>query len=673
MWAILLLSFRANFSDCESRYICHLREVKIEVTDMYAKMQWLPAPPQDFAHRLKSLGGCSEPLGEEIRRLALHALDSNHLLKLANVLRRARQQGRSLEPLIPFRLALLSNSTADLISPALEASAARHGICLEIIQPSYDQVAQEALSPHSKTNTARADAVLFALDYRGLPLRTCLGEKETASTVVSDCIIYLESLRNGIKTHSNALCIFQTFAPPPETLFGSFDVALPGTARNLIESINGKLAQLLFDSGDVLFDVAGLASVVGLSEWHDPQLWNLAKFPFAEQLIPIYAEHAARIIAAIRGKSKKALVLDLDNTVWGGVIGDDGLSGIKTAQGDAVGEAHRAVQQMALNLRQRGIVLAVSSKNHDSVACEPFLKHPEMLLKLDHFAVFQANWEDKATNIRAIAETLNLGLDSIVFLDDNPAERSLVRRLLPQVAVPELPEDPAFYARVLAAAGYFEAVSLAAEDLKRADFYMDNAKRANLKQQAGDLDAYLASLDMTITFQPFDATGRARIVQLINKSNQYNLTTRRYTEPEIAEAEQDPSVFTLQVRLVDAFGDNGMICVVICRPGDPDAWEIDTWLMSCRVLGRKVEFMVLRTILQCAHNAGIRKLIGTYKPTERNLLVADHYSRLGFTELNEDQSGFTRWELSVADAKPETAAMNVVRMGFETLVETAEG
>ena len=278
-------------------------------------------------------------------------------------------------------------------------------------------------------------------------------------------------------------------------------------------------------------------------------------------------------------------------------------------------------------------MLAVSSKNTDEVAREPFEQHPEMLLKLDHIAVFQANWNDKATNIQAIAEELSLGLDAMVFLDDNPAERGLVRKLLPQVAVPELPEEAAYYARTLAAAGYFEAVAFATEDLKRADFYQDNAKRADLQKQVGGVDAYLASLSMTITFQPFDATGRARIVQLINKSNQYNLTTRRYTDPEVAAAENDPDVFTLQVRLADIFGDNGMISVVICRPGEAGVWDIDTWLMSCRVLGRKVEHMVLREILEHARAAGVHKLRGAYRPTDRNNLVIDHYAKLGFTKV----------------------------------------
>jgi len=258
----------------------------------------------------------------------------------------------------------------------------------------------------------------------------------------------------------------------------------------------------------------------------------------------------------------------------------------------------------------------------------------------------------------------------MVFLDDNPVERGLVRKLLPQVAVPELPEEPAYYARTLAAGGYFEAVAFAGEDLKRAGFYQDNAKRAKLQKQVGGVDAYLASLDMTITFQPFDVTGRARIVQLINKSNQYNLTTRRYTDPEIEAAEIDAAVFTLQVRLADIFGDNGMISVVICRPGDSGVWEIDTWLMSCRVLGRKVEHMVLRQILNHARAAGITKLIGTYRPTEKNKLVVDHYAKLGFAKIEEDGAGFTRWELLVDGAAPESAPMKVVSQGFAEHLET---
>jgi FkbH-like protein len=641
------------------------------VNSLYSELQWLPPAPKDFSDRLKALDNSPSPLGSELQALAQHGLNLNQLTKLAKAIARANTDGKSLEPLVPFRLAVLSNSTIDLVVPALVSSAARRGIALEVIQPSYDQVAQEALTPDSKVNSSKPDAVLFALDYRALPLKLTLGDSAASAATVEGVIGYLRALRDGIKTNSNAVCIFQSFAPPVETLFGSLDRALPGSIRSLIDGINRELAELVLRSNDVLLDVAGLAETVGLADWHDTKLWNMAKFSFSGEVIPLYADHVARVVAALRGKSGKVLVLDLDNTVWGGIIGDDGLEGIKIAQGDATGEAHLAVQRMALDLRRRGIVLAVSSKNTDEVARAPFEQHPEMLLKLEHIAVFQANWSDKATNIQAIADELSLGLDSIVFLDDNPAERGLVRKLLPQVAVPELPEDPSAYARTLAAGGYFEAVTLAAEDLKRAGFYQDNAKRASLQRQAGGVDAYLASLDMTVTFQPFDGKGRARIVQLINKSNQYNLTTRRYTEPEILEVERDPTVFTLQVRLADIFGDNGMISVVICRPAGNETWEIDTWLMSCRVLGRKVEHMVLRKIVEHARAAGVRKLIGTYRPTERNKLVVDHYAKLGFNRVREEDLGMTRWELPVeSQIDWEGVPMKVVSTGFPSAVET---
>ena len=631
---------------------------------LYAELQWLPRVSPEFGERVKTTAVVPGPLGREFQALASFGLDLNQLTRLAKAMGKARAEGKSLEPLVPFRLAVLSNSTIDLVVPALVASAARHGIALEVIQPSYDQVAQEALTPDSKINASKPDAVLFAIDYRALPLKLSLGDTDAAAATVQGAMGYLQALRNGIKTNSNAVCIFQTFAPPVETLFGSLDRALPGTPRSLLESINHELARFVLSEGDVLLDVAGLAQTVGLAGWHNTQLWNMAKFPFSDDLIPLYADHVARTVAAIRGKSRRVLILDLDNTVWGGVIGDDGLEGIKIAQGDATGEAHLAVQRLALDLRQRGIVLAVSSKNTDEVARTPFEQHPEMLLKLDHLAVFQANWNDKATNIQAIAEELSLGLDAMVFLDDNPVERGLVRKLLPQVAVPELPEDPAYYARTLTAAGYFEAAVFASEDLKRAGFYQDNARRANLQKQVGGVDAYLASLDMTITFQPFDATGRSRIVQLINKSNQYNLTTRRYTEPEITAVENDPDVFTLQVRLADIFGDNGMISVVICRLAAAETWDIDTWLMSCRVLGRRVEHMVLREILEHARAAGIVKLTATYRPTDRNKLVVDHYAKLGFMKAGEEASGLTYWELPVAGTEPESAPMTVVSRGF---------
>jgi len=613
---------------------------------LYTGLAWLPRPPPDFAAACKALGFDPEP-GPAFRALAEHGLDGNQLTRLGKAITKAASEARGLAPLQPFCLGLIGNGTLDLIVPMLVATAARYGLALRCVQADFGQTMQGAFDAGSRINLAKPDAVLLAIDHRGLPLESLPGDPEAERACIEDAVAQLNAMRTAIRANSGATCILQTVPPPAETLFGSYDRLVPGTMRRVVEGLNQAICRSVADTEDLLLDVAALAETVGLGTWHSPSLWNMAKLAFSEDCAPIYAEHVVRMLAALRGRSRKCLILDLDNTVWGGVIGDDGLEGIKLAQGDATGEAHLAVQQLALSLRQRGIVLAVSSKNTDEIARSPFQQHPEMLLKEDHLAVFQANWSDKATNIKAIAEVLSLGLNAMVFLDDNAVERDLVRRMLPQVAVPELPEDPALYARTLAAAGYFEAVAFSNEDRKRSEMYQSNARRVTLQKQAGDLDAYLASLDMEIQFAPFDRTGRARISQLINKSNQFNLTTRRYSEAEVAAAEAEPGVFTLQVRLSDSFGDNGMISVVICRPDRLGQWSIDSWLMSCRVLGRKVEQMVLREILMQAREAGIETLVGSFIPTEKNALVRDHYRKLGF-EQSSEQDGTTVWTLSTA-------------------------
>ena len=628
--------------------------------DLYVGLGWLPCAPEDFATACKTLA--SEPApGQRIRALANHALNESQLSRLGRVITKARAEGRSLAPLEPYRLGLIGNGTLDMLVPILVGTAARHGIALECIQADYGMTTQEAMDPQSKINAARPQAVLMVIDHRGLPIRFEPGNAAGEQAEILGALAHLNMLRENFRTHSGAICIVPTMAPPPESLFGSFDRLVPGTVRRVIEGLNHAISDSMAGTPDLLLDVASLAETVGLATWHSPAQWNLAKLPFADICLPVYADHVGRLLAALRGRSRKCLILDLDNTVWGGVIGDDGLEGIKIAQGDATGEAHLAVQQMALALRQRGIVLAVSSKNTDEVARTPFRQHPEMLLKENHIAVFQANWNDKATNIKAIAEELSLGLDAMVFLDDNPMERDLVRRMLPQVGVPEVAEDPSTFARTLAAAGYFESVAFSKEDRERAEMYQNNAERVALQKQAGDIDSYLASLEMEIDFAPFDRTGRARISQLINKSNQFNLTTRRYSEAEVAAAEEDASAFTLQVRLVDKFGDNGMISVIICRAAGADTWEIDTWLMSCRVLGRKVEAMVLREILEQARQAGMQRLVGVYRPTEKNALVREHYHKLGFSLISE-VDGETRWEMDTSVHIP-AAPMLVRRSG----------
>jgi FkbH-like protein len=377
-------------------------------------------------------------------------------------------------------------------------------------------------------------------------------------------------------------------------------------------------------------------------------------------MAPTYGDLVARLLAARAGRSYKCLVLDLDNTLWGGVIGDDGLNGIVLGQGSPLGEGFVAVQEYAKDLARRGIILAVCSKNDEANALEPFEKHPEMVLKRNDIASFRANWDDKASNIRAVAEELNIGLDSLVFLDDNPFERNLIRAHLPMVAVPEVPDDdPALVPRVLADAGYFESTGITDDDRQRAAQYQENRAREELRGAATDLEGYLRALDMRMIWSRFDTVGLQRVVQLINKTNQFNLTTRRHTEADVEAIMADRASFGLQLRLLDRFGDNGIIAVVIGRMTEPGAVTIDTWLMSCRVLGRGVETTTLNLVVEQARALGATRLIGEYVPTKKNGMVRDHYSRLGFSVVSQTPEGASIAVLDLAGFTPAASFITV--------------
>jgi FkbH-like protein len=331
----------------------------------------------------------------------------------------------------------------------------------------------------------------------------------------------------------------------------------------------------------------------------------------------------------------------------GGVIGDDGVEGIVLGQGSAAGEAFLAFQAYAKDLAKRGVILAVCSKNDEANAVSAFEQHPEMVLRRSDVACFIANWDDKATNIRTIAQQLDIGLDSLVFVDDNPFERNLVRTALPMVAVPELPDDPALYATCLADAGYFEGLGVTDEDRERTRHYQSNTARAHLKAQAMDQTSYLRQLEMKLVWRRFDKIGLQRIVQLINKTNQFNLTTRRYTEADVLAVMGDPAAFGLQFRLLDRFGDNGMIAVVIGRRVGGADIMLDIWLMSCRVLGRGVEEAILDVVIAETRHLEGRRLIGVYSPTAKNAMVRDHYPKLGFVFLEQASDGTTRHQLDI--------------------------
>jgi FkbH-like protein len=626
--------------------------------DGYVDLGWLPRPPADFGAQVRSMSSASDDLGAKLRQLAMTALDEAQLARLAAVLKAGIAKRASLPPLDKLKVAILSNATTDFLEPAIAATGLRYGFAIETSVAPYGQIVQQAMDPKSQMNQRRPDLVLCLIDHRGLPLSPSPGDVKSTDDKLAASIEFLMQIRKGIEANCGAVCIFQTLARPPEPLFGSLDVRTTGTWRDIIAKFNGKLVEALSGSPHLLIDTAGLAETVGLARWHDPSVWHMAKAPFANEFVSLYADHVGRLIAAWRGKGRKCLVLDLDNTLWGGVIGDDGLEGILIGEGDATGEAHLEVQRTALMLRDRGIVLAVSSKNDDAVARRPFREHPDVLIKEHHFAAFQANWDDKAANIAAIGKALNLGIDSLAFLDDNPVERDIVRSTLPSVAVFELPDDPAFFPRMIAASGFFESVAFSDEDLHRASDYQSNAERLELQKSFSDIDQYLMSLEMVMTCRPFNIQGRARIGQLINKSNQFNLTTRRYSEAEVLAAETDPDVETFQIRLKDRFADNGMISIVICRRAET-TWFVDTWLMSCRVLGRKVEHAVLQILKSRAQEVGVEHIVGEYLPSEKNGMVSDHYTNLGFERIEQRSDKSTVWRIAVESISAENLPIRI--------------
>lgn len=613
-----------------------------------ADLPWLPRLDAAFREHLRAIErDTTRDWGPALRWLANQHFGMSQALALAQALDRLRDQ-RPDGGLDMFRLGLAGNSTIDFLRPMLVASALRHGICLEVTSADFGQCMQEAINPESRLNRAQLDAVLLLIDHHGLPFRT--GNAGWPLFDASAALSELEVICRGFRQNSAVTCFVQTIPAPAELLFGSLDVATAGTLRGSLAVYNAELVRTAGERGNVLIDTEWLANCIGLDRWHDDRQWHVARVSCSQKAVPLYADFICRAIAALRGKSRKCLILDLDNTLWGGVIGDDGLDGIALNLGDPRGEVYRAIQQAISDLRTRGVLLAVCSKNDDAIARQPFREHNGMILKESDISAFYANWDDKATNIQRIAHHLNLGIDAMVLLDDNAAERAQVRQTLPQVAVPELREDPSTFVRTLLSAGYFESVAITPDDLSRVDQYRLNAERMDMMRGSRDLSSFLRSLQMEIKFAPFSARGRKRITQLVNKTNQFNLTTRRYTERQIEALEESADHYTLQVSLKDRFGDNGMICVLICVRHEAE-WEIDTWLMSCRVLNRKVEHAVCNRLAYDAQRAGVLRVVGNYMPTERNSMVRDLLGALGFT-AEKDADGGQRWVLDLQQYKP---------------------
>ncbi|GAA5264311.1 hypothetical protein ACOSOMT5_P0733 [Acidiphilium sp. MT5] len=598
-------------------------------------LTWLPTHP-DWPAALKAAEAALSP--ENLTALAHCNLDFIRTDRLDRLIERSDLNASAPYPAI--RLAILGSATVAHLAGAIRVAGLRHGLSISIHQGEYGQYAQDLLAPDPALAAFRPDFLLLALDgYH-------LASLDHAAMRARLQQIWQAAAQLGARV------IQQTGLPVHPAQLGQNEFLLNSPASALTQ-LNMALRADAPDHHVLLLSIDDEAARHGLDALHSRTIWHRAKQEISPAAAPYYGDLVVRLIAAARGKSAKCLVLDLDNTLWGGVIGDDGLDGIVLGQGSAEGEAFVAIQAYAKALSQRGIALAVCSKNDEANARAPFEQHPEMVLKLSDIACFVANWRDKATNIRAIAQSLNLGLEAMAFLDDNPAERALVRRELPMVRVFEMPEEPALVADCIAQSGWFESVALTEDDRNRAAQYAANAQRAALQQSVTDIETYLSSLDMRLIWRRFDRVGLTRIAQLVNKTNQFNLTTRRYSEAEIAAMIEAPDWLGLQFRLVDSFGDNGMIGIVLLR-GAGATLEIDSWLMSCRVLGRRVEQAMLAVTAEVARARGALRLRGRFIASGRNEMVRDHYEKLGFVP---EPDGFAL--LDLARYTPPTLPMMI--------------
>ena len=621
-------------------------------------MDWLP-PSSGLSDRVRQ--GLAARTPEErlalLVPLAQYRLTYLETVQLDRALQTVASVGDSAQSRV--RLAILASATVDHLAPAVRVAGLRRGLWIDTYIAPYGQYRQELLGASTGIQRFDPHFVLFAIGVgetiAGIPIDA------TATDVharVSATIEELSQLWELARRNLGAAVMQQTFLNHEDSLFGSYDRLTPGSPTTVIRRLNERLAEAAADKSVMLVDVAGASERDGLDAWFDRSRYFEAKMEIAPQAAASYGELVTRSIAAQRGLSRKCLVLDLDNTLWGGVVGDDGIEGIVLGQGNAAGEAHLALQRYAQRLRERGVILAVCSRNDPVIAETAVREHPEMLLRRTEFAAFVANWDDKSSNLRLIAQQLNIGLDSLVFVDDNPAERARIRESLPMVGVPELPANVADYVTCLANAGYFEAVAFTPEDRTRGEQYAASASRDVLLKSSQSLDDFLAGLGMTVAFGAFRRVDLARVTQLINKTNQFNLTTLRYSADDVERFFSAQRCLTLQFRLLDRFGDNGLVSVMILRRDErrADTLLVDTWVMSCRVFGRQLEHEAMNIAIEVARANGAEFLQGDYVPTPKNAVVQDLYGRLGFAPVHDavTATGVTRWSLRLSDYAPHS-------------------
>lgn len=545
---------------------------------------------------------------------------------------------KDLSNIPPVKIALLGDCATQHMAIALRGYAAEVELNLQVFDADYNQIDAQIMDTNSELYASDPDYILIQMCSEKLFERFCATPPTQRIQFAQMALEQIEHNWELAAKNSKARALLQfDFVELNDAVFGSFGSKVKTSFLYQLRKLNLMIMESAMRHKNVfVLGLSGLQAQLGRQTFHDEKFYYSAKMPISFQALPYAAKLVIDMVQALRGKIKKCVVLDLDNTLWGGVIGDDGMAGIQIGELGA-GHAFTDLQLWLKELKNRGIVLAVCSKNNEDVAKEPFLNHPEMVLRLDDISMFVANWEDKVSNIRYIQQTLNLGMDSFVFLDDNPFERNMVRSMIPEITVPELPEDPAQYLSYLQSLNLFETASFSEEDQKRTQQYQAEIGRATLQKQFASIDDYLLSLEMIAEAKPFDPFHYPRIAQLTQRSNQFNFRTVRYTEDEIRRVAGDDQYITLYFTLRDKFGDHGLISVVILEKQDDGTLFVDTWLMSCRVLKRGMEEFIVNKIIQTAADNGYQAVIGEYLKTAKNAMVSELYPKLGFTPIGNSR------------------------------------
>ena len=543
----------------------------------------------------------------------------------------------------PIKLALLGDTATQLLATAVRGTGAERGYLVNLYEADYSQVEQQLLIPTSDLHQFDADFVVIFQSTHKLGEYHCLLTAEKQLTLADDRLAFVASICENPALQGKKIIYFN-YPEIGDTIFGSYANKVESSFTYQVRKLNYELMRLSERYQNLFIcDIEELQNKFGRDKMFAPNTYANTEMVIRMDVLPYVASRVMDIVCAIKGQFKKCLILDLDNTLWGGVIGDDGMEGIQLGHGLGIGKMFTEFQMWIKKLKQRGIIICVASKNNEETAKEPFEKHPDMVLKLEDIAVFQANWETKVDNI--IQQILNIGFDSMVFLDDNPFERNIVRENIPGITVPELPEYPEDYLEYLYSLNLFETASYSNLDKDRTKQYQVEAQRVSLSKTFTNEADFLKSLNMVSEVSGFTKFNIPRVAQLSQRSNQFNLRTVRYTDADIEAWANDPDVIDLSFTLEDKFGDNGLIAVVIMKPQDEETLFVDTWFMSCRVLKRGMENFTLNTMVEKARIAGYKRIIGEYLPTPKNKMVEQHYINLGFVKV--DGAATEQYELEV--------------------------